>query len=104
MGQLAKGTRGTTWTMTKEPNKSNERKIEILQDRNVNGKYYFRVDRSRTVTTIDFSRRTDDQIIGNIEGFAGEMLYRKMKINSNFDLIAELIYLAKIKIQEQTES
>ena len=103
MGQLAKGTRGTSWTMTKEPNRANERKVEIRQDRSVNKKYYFRVDGSRTEVLIDYSRRTDDQILGNIEPFAGERLYQKMKSNSNFDLIAELIYLAKVKTQEQRE-
>ena len=103
MGQLAKGTRGTTWTRTREPNKAGERELEIQQDRTTDKKYLFRLDGSRTTTTIDFSRTSDAFNIGSLENVIGEALYTKMNAASNFDLIAEFIYLAKIKLQEQTE-
>tara|TARA_R110002012_G_scaffold77863_3_gene198558 strand:- start:254 stop:589 length:336 start_codon:yes stop_codon:yes gene_type:complete len=110
MGQLAKGTRGKTWSKSisdASAPKGHDTygRYEIKQDGRTDKKYTFRPSgstNSKAEVVIDFSRSSSAQILTNAGNYDFDQMTIQQSIdNGENDLLAEMIYINKVKLDEQ---
>ena len=96
MGQLAKGTRGRTFTRIKDADSGSYGQYDIRLDARVDRRYYFRRTGStdiREEQLIDFSRTSTEIIFNRCAeyDYDEQTILQRMRANEH-DLVAEMIH------------